>query len=193
MADNAEAGDGEEQSKYIINTGPRPDITYPIEMIYCGECSMPVEYCEYHPNYEKCKEWMAKNLPDELQDLLLSSKDDGADGDEKKKRQTRGGRGVIKAKKKAAGPQKVCLARQCRQKRKYSTIITGLATYDIDLKVACKALGQKFACGASISGPDDITVQGDIKDELWDFIEEKWPQIDEDNIEDLGDLKKGKT
>lgn len=60
----------------------------------------------------------------------------------------------------------------------------------IDLKVASKFFGQKFACGASITGDDEIVIQGDFKDDLFDLIPEKWPQVDEDFIDDLGEKKR---
>ena len=47
----------------------------------------------------------------------------------------------------------------------------------IDLKVASKFFGQKFACGASITGDDEIVIQGDFKDDLFDLIPEKWPEV----------------
>ena len=61
---------------------------------------------------------------------------------------------------------------------------------DIDLKVAAKFFGTKFACGASVTGEDEIVIQGDVKDELFDLLPEKWPQIDEDSIDDLGEVKR---
>jgi hypothetical protein len=42
------------------------------------------------------------------------------------------------------------------------------------MKKAGKMFGQKFACGSSVSG-DEITVQGDISDELMDYILECFP------------------
>lgn len=60
----------------------------------------------------------------------------------------------------------------------------------IDLKAAAKFFGTKFACGSSVTGDDEIVIQGDVKDDLFDIIPEKWPEIDEDFIEDLGDLKR---
>jgi len=54
---------------------------------------------------------------------------DSAAGGGKKKRQSRGGRGMIKTKKKQDQPQRVCLSRAPRGKKKYVTVITGLATY----------------------------------------------------------------
>lgn len=61
---------------------------------------------------------------------------------------------------------------------------------EIDLKVAAKFFGTKFACGSSVTGDDEIVIQGDVKDELFDVIPEKWSEIDEDVIEDLGDQKR---
>lgn len=48
---------------------------------------------------------------------------------------------------------------------------------DIDLKVAAKLFGTKFACGSSVTGDDEIVIQGDVKDDLFDFIPEKWPEV----------------
>jgi density-regulated protein DRP1 len=108
----------------------------------------------------------------------------------KKKRQTRGGRGVIKTKQKHDVEKHITLSRSCRGKKKYTTIVTGLASYEIDLKMASKFFGGRFACGSSVTGDDEIVIQGDVKDELLEFLLEKWPQIDEDTIDDLGDQKR---
>lgn len=48
---------------------------------------------------------------------------------------------------------------------------------DIDLKVAAKFFGTKFACGSSVTGEDEIVIQGDVKDDLFDVIPEKWPEV----------------
>ena len=58
-----------------------------------------------------------------------------------------------------------------------SSYHSGLKTFGIDLKVASKFFGTKFACGASITGDDEIVIQGDCKDELFDIIPEKWPDV----------------
>lgn len=89
-----------------LPVGPQHGVNYPLRVMYCGECSMPLEYCEYHPNYEKCKQWLEKNLPKEFEKLTATD-EKGEDGsEEEKKRQKRGGRGVIRAKKKQQLPQK---------------------------------------------------------------------------------------
>jgi len=188
------ATEGDE--RFFTYTGPAADTEYPIEVLYCGECSMPVEYCEYYPNYEKCKIWLEKNLPDEFERLAAGGdeedkKDDGADG-EKKKRQTRGGKGMVKAKKKSSTPQKVAFFRAPRGKKKYVTVVQGLGSNDIDLKDASKYFANKFSCGSSVpvAGEDEIVIQGDVTVDLFDIISEKWPTIDEDNIEDRGEMKR---
>lgn len=174
-----------------LAVGPQKGVVYPLQIIYCGECSMPIEYCEYHPNYEKCKLWLEKNLPDEFERLLSLTECKSDEGQlEEKKRQKRGGRGIIKTKKKQAGPQKVCLSRAPRGKKKFVTVVTGLNTFDIDLKDAAKFFAHKFSCGSSVTGEDEIVIQGDVKDDLFDIITEKWPEIDEDSVDDLGELKR---
>ena len=54
-----------------------------------------------------------------------------AEGDEKKKkRQTRGGKGMIKTKKETAEKErKVVMSRAPRGKKKYVTVVTGLGTF----------------------------------------------------------------
>ena len=48
---------------------------------------------------------------------------------------------------------------------------------EIDIKKATKSFGQKFACGTSVTGDDEIIIQGDVKDDVIDFIQEKWPEV----------------
>lgn len=69
-------------------------------------------------------------------------------------------------------------------------MVTGLSTYDIELKEAAKFFASKFACGSSVTGADEIVIQGDVKDDMFDLLTDKWPEIDEDSIEDLGNIKK---
>lgn len=43
--------------------------------------------------------------------------------------------------------------------------------------MAAKFFAQRFACGSSVTGPDEIVIQGDVKDDLFDVLPEKWPQV----------------
>ena len=48
---------------------------------------------------------------------------------------------------------------------------------DIDLKKASKSFAQHFSCGSSVTGEDEIVIQGDVTDDVIDFIQEKWPEV----------------
>ncbi|KAL8613999.1 hypothetical protein ACOMHN_023234 [Nucella lapillus] len=183
------AADGAVERQFLTYDGPQKGVKYPFKVFYCGECTMPIEYCEYYVNYDKCKEWLQKNLPKEFEKLSISKGGRGSRrGEEKKKRQTRGGKGLMKAKKKVE-PQGIRLWTASRGKKKKVTIVVGLASYEIDLKDASKFFASKFSCGSSVSGEDEIVIQGDVKDDMFDYLPEKWSQIDEDDIEDMGEKK----
>ena len=157
-------------------------------------------------------------MPTEFSKLELKDSteqaESGAGEDDEKKRQKRGGKGMIKPNKKKDATdkdKKICVSRAPRGKKKSVTVVSGLGSFGkplnisysitfghesipslsgIDLKLAAKFFGSKFACGSSVTGDDEIVIQGDVKDELFDVVPEKWPEIDEENIEDLGDLKR---
>lgn len=90
-----------------------------------------LQYCEYYPDYEKCKAWLEKNLPDEFSKVKIGdATTEDAAGEDKKKSQRRGGKGMMKAKKtKEDGPKKVCVSRAPRGKKKSVTVVTGLSTF----------------------------------------------------------------
>lgn len=63
-------------------------------------------------------------------------------------------------------------------------------------KKVAKDLGKKFATGASVtklaSGGEEIVVQGDVSEEIEEFLLEKYSVIPEDNIELIeSKVKKG--
>lgn len=84
-----------------------------------------------------------------------------------------------------------------RNKRKYVTAVSGLEAFDLDLKKVSKEFGKKFATGSSVtkvpSGGEEIVVQGDVSDEIEEFLLEKYKQIPEDNFEFVDDKKKKKA
>ena len=162
---------------------------------------MPIEYCEYSGKYEKCQQWLERNLPDLAKQQLRvddGGGEGGADGEtaatgtaEDKKHQKRGGKGQPKAGKAAKEVKaRVTLKTEVRSKNKAVTIVKGLVSCGIDLKVASKFFANRFACGCSVAGADELVIQGDFKDVLFDVIPDKWG-VDENVIEDLGgDQKK---
>lgn len=170
------------------------DVTYPISVKYCGHCSMPIEYCEFYSEYDKCKEWLSKNYPEDYEKLKLREAEESAEGnDGEKKRQTRGGRGLIRIKKENCdddAPKRICLSCATRGKNKRVTIVAGMGAFKIDLRAAAKFFGSKFACGSSVTSDNHIVIQGDVKEVLFKVIPEKWEDIPEEAIEDCGDGKK---
>jgi density-regulated protein len=81
-----------------------------------------------------------------------------------------------------------------RNKRKYVTAVSGLEAFGLDLKKVAKDFGKKFATGSSVtklaSGGEEIVVQGDVSDEIEEFLMDNYKQIPEDNIELIEDKKK---
>ena len=88
----------------------------------------------------------------------------------------------------------VLIKRVERNKRKYVTVVSGLEEHGLDLKKMAKELGKKFATGSSVtktaSGGEEITVQGDVSDDIYDLLTEKYQEIPEDNIDCIEDKKK---
>lgn len=81
-----------------------------------------------------------------------------------------------------------------RNKRKFVTEISGLEAFGLDLKKTAKEFGKKFATGSSVTktaaGGEEITVQGDVSEDVFDWLQEKYDEIPEDNIELIEDKKK---
>ncbi len=89
---------------------------------------------------------------------------------------------------------KVQIKRVERNKRKYVTAVSGLEAFGLDLKKVAKDFGKKFATGSSVTklagGGEEIVVQGDVSDEIEEFLMENYKVIPEDNIELVEDKKK---
>lgn len=69
-------------------------------------------------------------MPSEFSKVKIDDGDEAAGGEDEKKRQKRGGKGMMKAKKvKEDGPKKVCVSRAPRGKKKSVTVVTGLSTF----------------------------------------------------------------
>lgn len=65
----------------------------------------------------------------------------------------------------------------CNLDERVRKILVHLNIIEIDLKAASKFFSQRFACGSSVTGPDEIVIQGDVKDDLFDVLPEKWQQV----------------
>lgn len=84
-----------------------------------------------------------------------------------------------------------------RTKRKYITAVSGLEAHGLELKKVSKDMSKKFATSASVtkvpSGGEEITIQGDLSDDIFDWFTEVYGEkIPEDNIDFIDDTKKKK-
>ena len=77
------------------------------------------------------------------------------------------------------------------------TAVSGLETFGFDLKKVSKDFGKKFATGSSVTktpaGGEEITVQGDLSDEIFDMLVDGdgyRDKVPEDNVECIEDKKK---
>ena len=67
------------------------------------------------------------------------------------------------------------------------TAVSGLEAFGLDIKKMAKEFGKKFATGSSVTklpaGGEEIVVQGDVSDEIEEFLMDNYKVIPEDNIE----------
>lgn len=174
------------------------------KVTYCGVCTLPPEYCEYGGTVKKCQDWLQKNNK-EMYDRIWSPEAlEAATASLSVAAQERAAKDAKKkaAKAEAAEAKQadllahsvVTIKRIERNKRKHVTSVSGLENFGLDLKKVAKDFGKKFATGSSVtktpSGGEEIVVQGDVSDEIEEFLLEKYKNIPEDNIELVEDKKK---
>lgn len=167
--------------------------------------SSPSQYCEFGGTTKKCAEWLSTAHPslyttlyssEALSQNLSSLSVDAqkrAEKDAQKKAAKAEAAEARESEKRATS--KVIIKRVERNKRKHVTEISGLEHFNIDLKKAAKEFGKKFATGSSVtktaSGGEEITVQGDVSDEVLEWVTEKY-DVPEENVEQIEDKKKEK-
>ncbi|EZG03099.1 translation machinery-associated protein 22 [Trichophyton rubrum CBS 735.88] len=179
-------------------------------IIYCGVCSLPPEYCEFGGTKKKCEEWLEKSHPDlyqklysdetiaaNLSALSVEARERAAKDAAKKEAKAAQAESREREKKAAS---KILIRRVERNKRKFVTVISGLEAHGLDNKKVAKGLGKKFATGSSVTKAtgaaaatgtnEEITVQGDVSEEVMDWLLENYKEVPEDNFELVEDKKK---
>ncbi|KAI0307010.1 translation initiation factor SUI1 [Multifurca ochricompacta] len=160
--------------------------TPPVQMFYCSVCTFPPEYCEFGNSLSKCKEWLQTQRPDLYEKFYseeaLKAKLGTISQEAQSKLEEDTAKKEAKAEAKADAARKKKLASQVvikrieRNKRKFVTSIRGLEAFGVDLKKAAKLFAQRFATGGSVTknaaGIDEIVVQGDVSQEIYDMIAE---------------------
>ena len=142
-----------------------------VQVLYCGVCTLPLEYCVFGQRYEECIVWRQNNLNEEDIAKALNGSSAGLEEAEGNKK-----RGVGPKKKGGASKeQRVSIHRIQRQKRKFVTQVIGLDTIpDLNLKDTAKMFGKRFASGCSVgdipAGGKEIVIQGDVYLELPEIL-----------------------
>ncbi|RMZ78056.1 hypothetical protein DV737_g4052, partial [Chaetothyriales sp. CBS 132003] len=166
-------------------------------------------YCEFGGTTKKCEEWLQKHHPDMHERFYSEEAINAGLASLSVEAQKRAEKDAAKKTAKAVAAEQreaerkaeamVYIKRVERQKRKYVTVVSGLEQHGLDLKKVAKELGKKFATGSSVtktaSGGEEITVQGDVSDDLYDWLEEKYGNVIpmDDNVECIEDKKAKKA
>lgn len=165
------------------------------EVVYCGVCSYPPDYCEFSGKLKRCKIWLKENHPDLY--VKLYSDDHDADSEDvsavTKKlgestigedRENKLEKDLLRLQTKQENREqrelakklssKVIIKREARTKRKFIVAISGLEVFEIDLKKLAKTFASKFATGCSVSKniekKEEVVIQGDVLEEVEAYI-----------------------
>ncbi|EDN92212.1 hypothetical protein SS1G_08075 [Sclerotinia sclerotiorum 1980 UF-70] len=155
-----------------------------------------VEYCEYGGTVKKCQEWLEKKYPDMYERLWSEDALAAATSTLSVDAQKRAAKDATKKAAKAEALEakqnetlassKIRIKRVERNKRKYVTEIQGLEAFGLELKKVAKEFGSKFATGSSVtkvaSGGQEITVQGDVSEDVREFLIKTYKNIPRKNI-----------
>ncbi|KAI9894249.1 MAG: Translation machinery-associated protein 22 [Vezdaea aestivalis] len=173
-------------------------------VVYCGVCSLPPEYCEFGGTVKKCQEWLEDNdsemasrlysddaVSASLSSLSLDAQKRAAK-DASKKAAKASAAEAREAEKKQSS--KVLIKRVERNKRKYVTAVSGLEAHGLELRKVAKDFGKKFATGSSVTklpgGGEEIVVQGDLSNEIYEWVRKEYRQIPGENVDCVEDKKK---
>ncbi len=162
---------------------------------------MPLEYCEFGAMKAKCQAWLHAHHPDlyasahaELEASLAAlSVEEQAEVAKAERKQARK---EAREAEKATASGRVVLTRIERNKRKCVLTVSGLEGYGLELKKVAKLFASKFACGSTVTknaqGEEEILIQGDVGDDVYDYLTAHHPEIPEEHIEMVEGGKAGK-
>ncbi|CAI1515437.1 hypothetical protein SEUBUCD646_0J02130 [Saccharomyces eubayanus] len=164
------------------------------EVVYCGVCSYPPDYCEFSGKLKRCKVWLSENHPD-LYAQLYGTEENAqeeveavttklAESSIGEAREEKLEKDLLRIQKKQENKEqrelakklssKVIIKREARTKKKFIVAISGLEVFDIDMKKLAKTFASRFATGCSVSKnvekKEEVVIQGDVMDEVETYI-----------------------
>jgi len=145
------------------------------KVIYCPECTYPMEFCEFSDKWLLCSKWLEANYPETLAILTeLRGQDKNKDKkiDKKVAREVKDIVEGVVDEKKVLKNRELLIRIDKRSKRKRITLVTGIEAFMEDafkgeekvLKDVVKQFGKMFACGCSIVKKPELSIeiQGDF-------------------------------
>jgi len=162
------------------------DFRYPLNVINCGICGLPPEYCEFgtETEFDKCKVWIGKHCPEVYPDLFELKEEGKGKANGRSKVDEDSENQVVTAKVKAqkpgrkAKPEEVILSLAKKKGRNVVTVVTGLDLFDLKLDDIAKMCKKKYACGASVlksaDQRDTIEIQGDRREDFAEVLRDKY-------------------
>ncbi|KAA0166493.1 hypothetical protein FNF28_03134 [Cafeteria roenbergensis] len=165
-----------------------------LEVVYCGVCGMPTEYCEYGSTIDRCEAWRKANCPTEGGAAAAAAsgagdaddEEGGAEADEEadakaeaEASEAAAAGATGKGAKKKVGEAKVVIqSKQVKGRKKWLTMVVGVELFDVKLKDLKKSLSSKFAASASITenakGTKMVQVGGEVAEEAALFIVQEY-------------------
>ncbi|AWU76397.1 hypothetical protein CAS74_000347 [Pichia kudriavzevii] len=150
--------------------------------LYCGVCTLPVEFCEFGKTLKKCKAWLQEENPSLFDVLYNSNNESSLSSETEAKLSSSIAKMQLKEERKQERElenlknSKILIKRIPRSKHKNICAIQNLEILgnDIDLKKTAKKFASKFATGSSVSknaeNKEEIVIQGDVGTEVEKII-----------------------
>lgn len=155
-------------------------VAYPIKVMYCPNCTFPIEMCEYSGMFEKCKPFLIELIGEEA---LAKITDKGrkrkilTEAEKLEAMLAREGKGKLQ--------KQVTMDVKSRGNGRFTTYVRGLDLFGINMKDICKDFKKAFATGAGIASEpgklDAVEVQGDFVSEIAEIIMKRF-NVPKDSI-----------
>jgi density-regulated protein DRP1 len=154
--------------------------------LYCGVCTLPVEFCEFGKLFKKCKVWLENENPEIYNQLYgtdvtvqssLSTEREAQISSSLAKMQLKEER-KLERELETLKNSKIIIKRIPRSKHKHIIAIANLEFLgpDFDFKKTAKVFASKFATGSSVAKnaekKDEIVIQGDVAEEVEAWLQD---------------------
>lgn len=156
----------------------------PQTTLYCGVCTLPVEFCEFGKTLKKCKAWLEAEDTAKYNELYGSDANVTSSLSSEREAQISSSLAKMQLKEERKQEReaenlknsKILIKRIPRTRHKHIVAIANMEVLgpDVDLKKIAKVFASKFATGSSVSKnaekKDEIVIQGDVANEVEEYL-----------------------